>query len=135
MSEAIVHQCNIASLLDDIEHWGSHLHDKLLPEKRDNNFTGDINKNDVDDERANYKDNKSVSIDNHNCNNALEKHVNDSVTVIDDQAVKSMHDIERCLFDLQRGHIWVIQRASHFFAPGQDKTVSSTPFRLLGMNW
>jgi hypothetical protein len=41
----------------------------------------------------------------------------------------------RCLEDLQRGHIWAIQDASFYFAPGQLKAVCSTSFRLLGAQW
>ncbi|KPA84976.1 hypothetical protein ABB37_01412 [Leptomonas pyrrhocoris] len=41
----------------------------------------------------------------------------------------------RCLEDLQRGHIWAIQDASSYFAPGQLKAVCSTSFRLLGAQW
>lgn len=41
----------------------------------------------------------------------------------------------RCLEDLQRGHIWAIENASFYFAPGQLKAVCSTSFRLLGAQW
>ncbi|TPP43856.1 B-box zinc finger family protein [Leishmania donovani] len=43
--------------------------------------------------------------------------------------------LHRCLTDLQRGYIWVIQSATSYFAPGQRKIVCSTPFRLLGVSW
>lgn len=43
--------------------------------------------------------------------------------------------LHRCLTDLQRGYIWVVQNATAYFAPGQPKAVCSTPFRLLGAMW
>ncbi|KAK7195807.1 B-box zinc finger containing protein [Novymonas esmeraldas] len=43
--------------------------------------------------------------------------------------------LHRCLSDLQRGHLWSIQSATAYFAPGQRKAVCSTPFRLLGATW
>ncbi|GET91680.1 hypothetical protein, conserved [Leishmania tarentolae] len=43
--------------------------------------------------------------------------------------------LHRCLSDLQRGYIWIIHNATSYFAPGQRKTVCSTPFCLLGVSW
>ncbi|CAM43159.2 conserved hypothetical protein [Leishmania braziliensis MHOM/BR/75/M2904] len=43
--------------------------------------------------------------------------------------------LQRCLTDFRRGYIWVIHSATSYFAPGQRKTVCSTPFRLLGVSW
>ncbi|KAG5470335.1 hypothetical protein LSCM4_03030 [Leishmania orientalis] len=48
---------------------------------------------------------------------------------------RQVRRLHRSLGDLQRGYIWVIQSATSYFAPGQRKTVCSTPFRLLGVSW
>lgn len=64
-----------------------------------------------------------------------ERHTTDSARGTSKQEARQFSLLQRCLRDLQRGHIWAIQNATRFFCPGQNKAVCSTPFRLLGVDW